>query len=464
MALAIAAPAARGQPSDLIELRLEPSGIGYDGYFRPGFWLPIRASITNHSQVAIQGALTIRPQTSPGAVANAFSAPVYLSADAGSRISLTLYIQPLAEARLLRLELLDEQARVLARQNFRLQIVPSADQLHMAISDSSSTAPLDMSAIHNGGARALQGAWRSEHLPERTAALAGIDQLLISNADTGEFNAAQREALAGWVAAGGHLLVTGGSTAARANRTAAGLGELLPIRLTGQREIADLTLLARFVGAEDNLRASTAISIGEILPGARVLLRHDAAGAAPLILQRDYGDGLVTYLSADPLADPLQRWPGIRELWFTLALSANPRPGWASGWLDWDDATQASEIMPGLNLLPNTVSMVGFLALYIFAVGPLNYALLNILRRREWAWLSIPRLHRALFSRRLGAGATPARHERYPESHRHRARLAGYRARAGRSTARLALAAARPPDAGFARACVDQRAAHIRRG
>ena len=381
-------PRAAAQSTALIELSMDAAGVGYDGYFRAEQWLPLQVRIINHSETGIQASLVVRPQTSPESVANIFSAPVYLSPDAGSRINVTLYIQPLARARLLRLELLDGDGRVLAQQNFRLQLVPPTDHLYMVISDTSSPAPLDLSAVRNGAARVLQGTWSVEQLPERAAALAGIDLFLISNADTGGLNAAQRGALSGWVAAGGHLIVTGGSSAARTTRTAAGLAELLPLRPGGVRDIDDLSVLARFLGDETSLRAQTSIAIGEIHPTARVLLRHEDGD--PLITQRDYGDGLVSYLSADPLADPLSHWPGIGELWFTLALSANPTPGWATGWRDWEDAALATEIMPGLDLLPNSISLVGFLALYIFVVGPLNYVLLTVLRRREWAWLSIP--------------------------------------------------------------------------
>ncbi|MCY3935832.1 MAG: hypothetical protein OXG09_07575 [Chloroflexi bacterium] len=381
-------PPAQAQSAALIELSLDAAGIGYDGYYRAGLWLPIRVRISNHTESAIQASLVVRPQTSPESVVHTFSAPVFLPPEAGSRISVTLYIQPLEQARLLRLELLDAEGRVLSQENFRLQLVPPDDHLYMVISDTRSPAPLDLSAVRNGDARVRQGAWSVEHLPERHAALDGIDLLLISNADTGKMNARQQEALAGWVATGGHLIVTGGSTTARTTRTAAGLADLLPLRPGSNRDVADLSALAGFIGEETNLRADTSIAVGELHPQARVLLRHDAG--EPLISQRDFGDGLVTYLSADPLAPPLNFWPGLGELWFTIALSANPIPGWAHDWKAWDPAIQAAEIMPGLDLLPNSLSLVGFLIAYIVVVGPFNYLLLSALRRREWAWLSIP--------------------------------------------------------------------------
>ena len=222
LCLAPFTPRAAAQSIALIEMSMDAADIGYDGYYRAGQWLPLQVRISNHSETAIRASLVIRPQTSPESVAHTFSAPVYLSPDAGSRINVTLYIQPLARARLLRLELLDGDGRVLAQQNFRLQLVPPTDHLYMVISDTSSPAPLDLSAVRNGTARVLQGAWGVGQLPERAAALDGIDLFLISNADTGGLNAAQRGALSAWVAAGGHLIVTGGSTAARTTRTAAG--------------------------------------------------------------------------------------------------------------------------------------------------------------------------------------------------------------------------------------------------
>ena len=104
LCLAPFTPRAAAQSIALIELSMDAAGIGYDGYYRAGQWLPLQVRISNHSETAIRASLVIRPQTSPESVANTFSAPVYLSPDAGSRINVTLYIQPLARARLLRLE------------------------------------------------------------------------------------------------------------------------------------------------------------------------------------------------------------------------------------------------------------------------------------------------------------------------------------------------------------------------
>ena len=376
------------QSRSLVEMSMDAAGIGYDGYFRAGQWLPLQVHLTNYSEIALNATLVVRPQTSPASVASTFSAPVHLPAEMGSRIQVTLYIQPLARARLLRLELLLNEGEVIAQQNFRLQPVAPQDHLHMIISDAQSPAPLSLKSVRNGSSQVRQGAWSVEQIPERAAALDGLDLLLISNSDTGVMNAAQRAALAAWVARGGTLIVTGSNTAARSLRTAVGLSDLLPITLEGNHEISNLSALAQWLGDDATLSDNTSIARGKIHPQARVLL--ESADGEPLILQREFGEGMVNYLTADPLALPLANWTKMGEVWFNLALSANPRPGWDFGWLDWEAATSATEIMPGLELLPNTLSILMFLVTYIVTVGPLNYGLLSTLRRREWAWLSIP--------------------------------------------------------------------------
>jgi hypothetical protein len=67
-------------------------------------------------------------------------------------------------------------------------------------------------------------------------------------------------------------------------------------------------------------------------------------------------------------------------------------PGWANGFVDWESAARAVEILPGYDPLPDILPLCGFLGLYIGLVGPLNYLILNRINRREWAWATIPLL------------------------------------------------------------------------
>ncbi|NJO84026.1 MAG: hypothetical protein HC828_15390 [Blastochloris sp.] len=100
----------------------------------------------------------------------------------------------------------------------------------------------------------------------------------------------------------------------------------------------------------------------------------------------------IDYIAADPNAEPLRGWDRLDELWLSLMTSTGARPGWSRGFVSWEDAARAAEILPGIDPLPDILPLCGFLGLYIALIGPLNYLILNRLNRREWAWLTIPLL------------------------------------------------------------------------
>ncbi|MCA9907587.1 MAG: hypothetical protein KC519_02985, partial [Anaerolineae bacterium] len=217
--------------------------------------------------------------------------------------------------------------------------------------------------------------------------LDAIDLIMFSDVDTGTLAAGQRTALADWVTAGGHLVVTGG---ANWQTTAAGLSELLPIMPDSAVVAEDLNPIARWMSVNDRLEAQTLIATGDLRAGSQILIAGDAD--TPLLSRRTYGAGVVDYLAADPAAAPLRSWTDLSSFWYALASSVDPQPSWNYGFTRWNEAGNAVEILPGLDLLPDVLPLFGFLALYIALIGPLNYIVLNRLNRRELAWVTIPLL------------------------------------------------------------------------
>ncbi|MFZ4814523.1 MAG: hypothetical protein ACOYL5_08310, partial [Phototrophicaceae bacterium] len=195
-----------------------------------------------------------------------------------------------------------------------------------------------------------------------------------------------------WVVDGGHLIVTGGISW---QATAAGLSDLLPLLPTAQQTISDLTPLATFSGQNAPLTGDTTLATGELQADARVLVA--LADGTPLLLRRTLGEGTVDYLAVDPNTVPLRGWDGMDQLWFGLMSSLAPQPNWSHGVIRWENAAAATQIMPGLDVLPSILPICGFLALYIALIGPVNYIVLNRINRREYAWLTIPVLI-AIFS------------------------------------------------------------------
>lgn len=355
---------------------------GFDGLFRENDWFPLLIDVSNDGD-GVTGRLVVRPETSGNAFTNTFSTPIDMPT--GSRKTAFLYVTARSFATDVRVEFLSDDGVSLAAEQIPLRSVLLQDQLHVVLTESSAGS-VDLTGIHAGGFNAFQANWRIANLPDRLAALKPVNTLLFSDIDTGPMTAAQQQTLEDWVVSGGHLIVTGG---ANWQATAAGLADLLPLVPEASDTTADLGSLVGLTLSRDGITdEETIIATGTLATGARVMAA--AEDGSPLLVRHDLGLGTVDYLSADPLSQPLRNWAGLPELWFTLASSLPPQPGWVRGFVDYDRAASATEILPGLDLLPDVLPLCGFLAVYVALIGPLNYAVLNRINRRELAWVTIP--------------------------------------------------------------------------
>lgn len=220
-------------------------------------------------------------------------------------------------------------------------------------------------------------------LPDRAQAWGALDVLIMSNIDTGTFTPQQKQALKSWIAAGGKLLVTGGTNW---QSTTAGLQDLLPVDLTATSRVDSLSQLQAYVKDQTALEQEVTLAKGQIQPGAQVLVQQDGT---PLIVQKSIGSGTVYFFAADPALQPLSNWNGMKNVYEHLLGSKIQQPSWTSGqWYDYR-ANQALATIPELGL-PSIFYICGLLALYIVIIGPLNYFVLRRVKRRELAWVTIP--------------------------------------------------------------------------
>ena len=379
LALAFLALAAFSPPAQVPVIQLTAEA-GFDGRFRDGDWLPVNVRVSNQGD-PVQGQLVVRPETSGAGITNTYSTLVDLPTGAAQNV--TLYVAARSFATQVRVEMMDEAGVVLAAAPAPLRAAQPLDRVYLVVSQSP-TGVVDLTGATLGDHAAYQSNGSVETLPALAAGLQPVDVLLFSDVDTSGLSSAQRAAIGEWVAAGGHLIVTGGSAW---EGTAAGLVGLLPLAPDASTTVPDLEPLATWLRDDAPLAAQTIVATGVLMPDAQVLV---AAGDAPLVVRRPYGAGTVDYLAADPNSAPLRGWSGLTELWMTLQTTVDVQPGWTGGFNSWDLASQAVEILPGYNLLPNVLPLCGFLGVYIALIGPINYFILARLNRRELAWLTIP--------------------------------------------------------------------------
>jgi len=356
---------------------------GFDGYYREQSWFPVQVRMSNDGGEA-RGRLVVRPETSGVGIPGSYSTIVDLPG--GARQSATLYVTATGVVTQIRVELIDESGLVFASAPATLRPVQTQDRLSVVISNSVA-GTVDLSTIKTGSANAYQANLTPADLPTQVGLFDAVDLIMFSDVDTGTLTAGQRDALADWVTAGGHLLVTGG---ANWQTTAAGVADLLPITPENAVVEEDLNPISRWMRSDERLEAQTLIATGTLQANAQALIVDEAG--VPLLSRRTYGAGVIDYLAADPAAAPLRNWSGLSAFWYALASSVDPQPSWNYGFTRWNEASSAVEILPGLDLLPDVLPLFGFLALYIALIGPLNYIVLNRLNRRELAWITIPLL------------------------------------------------------------------------
>ena len=219
--------------------------------------------------------------------------------------------------------------------------------------------------------------------------------LLRSDAPLDALTEAQADALRGWVAGGGHLIVCGGVDPSRF--ASAFYNGLLPATIGAARPAVHLP----GVGPVGALTLTP-----KPLPGVRVLPRCRPDGS-PLVVAGPYGAGCVTLTAYDPTAKGFQS-PAFDSgaLWRTL-LTAGPAASAAvlphvaareenyhpGAYYGGDTQLLSDAVMRGPSLDAPGTEVIGlFLLVYLIALVPANYLVLKRLDRKELAWVTIPLL------------------------------------------------------------------------
>lgn len=361
-----------------------PSGVnltvraGYDGYYKANTWIPLRVILEN-SGPGFDGRVEVRTLRSGGAE-TVYAYPISLPTT--SRKEITLYLFPENYLGTLDVFLVDSDGAQSAQAEARLNSIGAADRLFGVLAGSPSAFNV-LAEIDPLNGTAAVAQLEPNDLPAQANGLDMLDVLVVSDVDTGFLTAQQREALAHWIANGGRLIVSGGPGW---QKTAAGLGDLLPLLPNATRTLPGAGSLQGYAASAHAVTGEAIVATGALAPDAEVL-----AGDAglPLLARRKIGYGEVYYLAVDPALAPLKGWDGAADLYRAMIGAPLDRPGWAYGIQDWYSASAAASTLPNLQLPPSSL-ICGFLGLYIVAVGPLNYILVRALKRRELAWLNVP--------------------------------------------------------------------------
>ena len=363
------------------EIRLRAE-IGFGGYYRPGRWTFARVTLENRSSQAAELDVTVLGK-SPGAQ---FRSRAHFSMGPGPIAKKTrfMYLRPsldLTGAKVF-VQGKGERARLVDEPR-----LPGAVALLVGVA----------SERPGAGALRIQAAYRDrgldkakavhvplDHLPDRRIGLDALHALYLPEAGVG-LRAAQAEAIAGWVAAGGELVLSGGGAVSElVSSPLSGLFPILPrgsLDREAPPELADVMSGVAGVTPEGRLNITT----GRLLGGT---VEVEADGT-PLIIRRAVGQGRVTFVAFKPEALQTAEDAGLHDFWHWLF----PTEGWGPDTIGLSFAPVTEEIRSTLEQFGDQrpirlVWIVVFIVSYVVVIGPVDYLVLKRLNRLEWTWFT----------------------------------------------------------------------------
>jgi hypothetical protein len=218
-----------------------------------------------------------------------------------------------------------------------------------------------------------------DDLPERVEAWGAVDRIVWQDVDSERLSTPQRDALRGWIAGGGRLVIAGGTVGPKA--LSAFPDSLLPYRPVVTTDVPAASLSGILGQLPPTATTLPALS-GSLIAGRTLASVGDQVVAA----ERPYGSGSVTLIGFDPTVDWIAKTDTSGNLWRRL-LPARTTGGLS--FIDDNMLVNAVSQLPTLALPPIT-GLLALLIAYILLIGPVNYLILKRLDRREWAWVTMP--------------------------------------------------------------------------
>lgn len=224
-------------------------------------------------------------------------------------------------------------------------------------------------------------------LPTETMMLDGMDVIALNDIASDQLGPEQVQAINGWVARGGSLILAGG---AGYSKTAKAFESLSPVTYQSTISLSELNSLESLAAKELTLTGPFTVSSAAVKSG-NVLAQE---GQVPLLVNQEVEKGRVWYVGYDLSLQPLASWTGNPMLWEQVLqphlVTSMPKNGaQASVMNQYWDLQYILDFFPSMNA-PSFFLLLTLFLVYVVIAAPLLYLLLKRMDKREWAWVVIP--------------------------------------------------------------------------
>ncbi len=375
---------------------------GFGAYFRNGAWIPLYVTLRNSGSdfsgtletgnragPIWQGTLTMIP-------ASTYQQPVTVPHGIQKQVVLYLPITSQESTTSISVELLDSQGKVVQSQNVSLnQLFPENVFVGLLSEQTNGFQSLLNVALPNQSGSVKVQFLNAQTMPTMSPVLANFDLVILDSFNTSSLTREQLRALHLWVQQGGTLIEIGGT---HWRQTLGSLpADLLPVSVLGTSDLPAGTHLlpggvpltaSSGIATSDTIQAPIAVSTATPRAGARTIL---SAGAAPLLVQAESGQGFIYYLSYDPTLEPIVDWPGASALWRGLIirslgeqlLTANFSAGLSPG-IPYYLAKLQHLLLT--NPTPVPWLLLVFFFGYLAILWPVRWLIIRRTKQRQWSW------------------------------------------------------------------------------
>jgi len=379
LASVFACPSAAAATGPAVHLRV---AIGFQSYYNPRVWVPVRVILTWGGSSAVRGVLTFPIQGSGTyPYEGSLRFPVSVKADASTVVTIGVPGRLLKDGGQIEWVVHDT---VLATA--RLLGVPVDADLAGVVSDNPETVQFLAGVSSANGTTELVAPFIAPAtLPSSLQLLQSLTYLYIDGGAAQALTHAQVSAIVDWVRAGGILIL--GGMEPNAGQTAA-FARLSPVTPNVVLDEPG-TQLAAYAGATPP-RAAIAQLVGQARGQSQVIV---GTRSQALVAYRAFGRGKVGYVGLSAASADLISWSGNAIFWEELLHSLQritlPTTPDLFGLSGTSSLMSAAELFPQLHTPPLWIWELVF-AIYLIICGPLLYLLLRRRRKSEWAWLLLP--------------------------------------------------------------------------